>query len=213
MQYVALRISLIAQHIPDHDTDTTRTESGTTSNVVYDQDSHLWACCYSDDYVDCKTPTEFTFQAPAPQDLKRVVSSSSPSPSAAANSISVISYPTSSSSSSNSLSPLGDDPSPVGSRENDSLGSGAKAGIGVGVAVAALLLIAALLLFWHRRRQQGSTGVTEKPTSIKQNPRGDTFSVQEVDSEQQRELDSRTYFEMNGHARGKNNVQELGSDI
>ncbi|KAL8866449.1 MAG: hypothetical protein Q9174_006297, partial [Haloplaca sp. 1 TL-2023] len=185
--------------------------SGNGNDIVYDQSTGLWACCYSDDYVDCKVPTDYTFQAPAPEDLRRLVSSSSTSSSAAATSASVISPSSLPSTSSASLPPLTAEPSPVASNDNNSLGSGAKAGIGVGVALAVLLLIAALFFVWRRRRRQKSSGgVTEKPASALQGVPGKTLPVQEVDAEQQRELDSRAYFEMNGQSRGKNNVQEMG---
>lgn len=126
------------------------------AQVTYDSTLNVWACCsYNGGEANCSNPTSEIFPAPAPSDLKSIVSlprSGSATysiPSATATSLSQ-----SANSSNNSNSPS----------SSTQISAGAAAGIGVGTAAGVILLAAAAaILFWKRRGKREFSETKAQP--------------------------------------------------
>ncbi|KAL9114889.1 MAG: hypothetical protein Q9227_001132 [Pyrenula ochraceoflavens] len=142
----------------------------TLPDVVYNEDTKLWACCGIDSSgnVKCPNPSDETFNAPSPEDIQSYylagsgaigasspTSTSSMSSTTSATSTSATSS-TSSATSSTAASSASASPTPAAS---SGLSSGAKAGIGVGVALGVLgVLFIVFAIFSRQRRKQRRIG-------------------------------------------------------
>lgn len=171
-----------------------------TSDVAYNRTTDLWACCYGLGVLNCDLTNDQTFQAPPPESLTRIVSSTVDSSSSSTSTSSATKPSTTSASTSTSASTatLPSASSPA-ANVNSGLSGGAKAGIGVGVAIAGLVLLGILLISIQRLRRRRSTGQVEKKT--KRERSADKPPPQELDTRQQAELDSKTRSELDSRMR------------
>ncbi|KAL8946011.1 MAG: hypothetical protein Q9222_007536 [Ikaeria aurantiellina] len=198
-----------------------------SSDIIYSSDTGLWACCTNDGELDCSNPTDETFQAPSPGDLKEIVSSSSTSSTSSPAS----STGSSASSSSTLPSSTAWSTAPAANTSPDSnanvatfecanggqcpgstgLSNGAKAGIGVGATIAGLAVLAAIFfLIRQSRRRKRSSNYEKAPVSEALNATGNATSKYELDSKQDTELDSRMRLEADGQHRYKPSPLEMG---
>ena len=147
------------------------------ADVIYDTTNKEWDCCQSAPGVlDCSNPSNFTVQAPGPDNLAIVKQLNTAVPSVLTTAIGPISSaqseisssstiasssastthtsPTSSSSASSSKTAASQTgagsatASPTRDSSSGGLSGGAKAGIAVGVVVGVLLIIATIYFLW-----------------------------------------------------------------
>lgn len=116
------------------------------SDIVYNNVSELWACCSSPSTDrDCKNPSNETFQATPPDELKRI-STSLPSISPSTNSATTVTV--------SNITGLPSTTNQSTERSDRSLGSGAKAGIVIGAVVVGLLILAGIVLLVRRSKRR-----------------------------------------------------------
>ncbi|KAL9591465.1 MAG: hypothetical protein Q9179_007694, partial [Wetmoreana sp. 5 TL-2023] len=176
------------------------------TDVVYNRTTGLWACCFGDRGTrNCNYPTDDTFQAPPPEELKTIASSTSdPGTSSPTSSASQLRTTTSSAApsatpNSSSTPQTTHNPCAESGGCPSSLSSGAKAGIGVGATIAGLALIAMIFFMFRRRAHKGHGGsVKQAPSKDVSGEAANTGPPKELHGERQTELDSRMWVEMNG---------------
>lgn len=130
-------------------------------DVVYNETSGLWQCCGADSNgsPDCPSPTDETFNAPAPSNLVQIFSV--PRDGWTATSISIASTLSQLSTTSYSNQPLATISSPASSassiasslsNHSSTLSTGASAGIGIGAVFSGVFLLGIVFLLWRRRK-------------------------------------------------------------
>ncbi|KAL8775759.1 MAG: hypothetical protein Q9194_003664 [Teloschistes cf. exilis] len=182
------------------------------ADVVYNPKTSLWACCFGDEgQRDCNQPSTDTFQAPPPEDLKILSSSTS----------STVSTTTPTASASPSSAPAALPSSTPITTPNPSLSTGAKAGIGISSTIAGICLILAIFFLFRRRRQtrrRRHEQVNATPIVngfvAEQNGHAEKWASELDGKHREAELDSKARAEMDGAA-GREDAQrklhELGS--
>ncbi|KAL8663712.1 MAG: hypothetical protein Q9202_003658 [Teloschistes flavicans] len=167
-----------------------------TSDIVFAPATNLWACCSA---AGCGSPTDETFQAPAPEDLKTLstTSASSTASSSTASTTGASSAPpvvtTTPSASSSTTNVTQENTAPQNAPRVSGLSGGAKAGIAVGAVIGGLALIALAVFLFRRRRR-----VIEPGYPVKEEIGRDAYSgpMQELGANHDVELDSRTRAEL-----------------
>lgn len=162
--------------------------------------TNLWACCSAPAAGGCGKPTDETFQAPPPEDLKPLSTTATSSSTTAVVSTAGTSAPLVTTTLSSDY---------VAGRSGVS--SGAEAGIAVGAFVGVLVLLAlAFFLFRRRRRRHTINHGHRMEQELVSNPRADIGSIQELGTNHDVELDSGTRVESDSRTRAE---LELGGGV
>ncbi|KAF2234288.1 hypothetical protein EV356DRAFT_576734 [Viridothelium virens] len=151
-------------------------------DAVYNRTSQLWNCCgiNSRGEPTCQSPTDYAFDAPAPEDLQEYYvvplrGDSTPLATWSSNTATSISSSTTSHATSATLSasqssaPGSPAPSAPTSRSNGGLSSGAIAGIAIGTAIGVIIVAVCSIYFCLSRRRR-SGNIEGKGETAQKNP-------------------------------------------